>query len=143
MKKVNWGILSTAKIGREKVIPAMQRGQFSHISAIASRSLDKAQQVALDLGIAKAYGTYEELFTDPDIEGHLQPAAQRPARGHHTGGGARRQTCAVRKTVLDERRRGRAVARSSRQGPHHGGLHGAFPPAMAARPRIGAQWRFG
>jgi predicted dehydrogenase len=73
MKKVNWGILSTAKIGREKVIPAMQRGQFSHISAIASRSLDKAQQVARDLGIAKAYGTYEELFADPDIEAIYNP----------------------------------------------------------------------
>jgi predicted dehydrogenase len=73
MKKVNWGILSTAKIGREKVIPAMQRGHFSHISAIASRSLDKACQVAHDLGIAKAYGSYEELFADPDIEAIYNP----------------------------------------------------------------------
>lgn len=73
MKKVNWGILSTAKIGREKVIPAMQRGQFSHVCVLASRSLDKAQQVARDLGIAKAYGSYEELFADPDIEAIYNP----------------------------------------------------------------------
>ena len=44
MKKVNWGILSTAKIGREKVIPAMQKGQWSHVGAIASRSLAQAQK---------------------------------------------------------------------------------------------------
>ncbi|MDO8249958.1 MAG: Gfo/Idh/MocA family oxidoreductase [Rhodoferax sp.] len=73
MKKVNWGVLSTAKIGREKVIPAMQQGQWSHISAIASRSLAQARTVAADMGIAKAYGSYEELFADPDIEAIYNP----------------------------------------------------------------------
>lgn len=73
MKKVNWGILSTAKIGREKVIPAMQKGQWSHIAAIASRSLDTAHKVAADMGIAKAYGSYEELLTDPEIEAIYNP----------------------------------------------------------------------
>jgi predicted dehydrogenase len=53
-KKVNWGILSTAKIGREKVIPAMQKGQFCHISAVASRSLEQTRQFADVAGIAKA-----------------------------------------------------------------------------------------
>jgi len=73
MKKVNWGILSTAKIGREKVIPAMQQGQWSHVAAIASRSLASAQQVATDLGIAKAYGSYEALLAAPDIEAIYNP----------------------------------------------------------------------
>jgi len=73
MNKVNWGILSTAKIGREKVIPAMQKGQWSHVAAIASRSLAPAQQVAADLGIAKAYGSYEELLSDPEIEAIYNP----------------------------------------------------------------------
>lgn len=73
MKKVNWGILSTAKIGREKVIPAMQLGQFSHVAAIASRALDKAKAVADALGIAKAYGSYEELLADPEIEAIYNP----------------------------------------------------------------------
>ena len=73
MKKVNWGILSTAKIGREKVIPAMQKGQWSHIAAIASRSLASAQQVATDLGLAKAYGSYDELLADPEIEAIYNP----------------------------------------------------------------------
>ena len=73
MNKVNWGILSTAKIGREKVIPAMQQGQWSHVAAIASRSLGSAQQVAADLGIAKAYGSYEALLADPEIEAIYNP----------------------------------------------------------------------
>ena len=73
MKKVNWGILSTAKIGREKVIPAMQLGQFSQVSAIASRALDKARAVADAFGLAKAYGSYEELFADPEIEAIYNP----------------------------------------------------------------------
>src|SRR5882762_5854921 len=66
--KVRWGILSTAKIGLTKVIPAMQRGDWSDIVAIASRDSGKARQVAADLGIPKAYGSYEELLADPDIE---------------------------------------------------------------------------
>ncbi len=70
---VRWGILSTAKIGREKVIPAMQSGKLSRIEAIASRDLERAKQVADDLGIPKAYGSYEELIADPDIEAIYNP----------------------------------------------------------------------
>ena len=73
MKKVNWGILSTARIGREKVIPALQQGQFCHVGAVASRSLDKARQFADSLGIAKAYGSYEDLLADPEIEAIYNP----------------------------------------------------------------------
>jgi predicted dehydrogenase len=73
MKKVNWGILSTAKIGREKVIPALQKGQWCQVSAIASRSLAQARTVAEDLGIPKAYGSYEELLADPEIEAIYNP----------------------------------------------------------------------
>ena len=73
MNKVNWGILSTAKIGREKVIPAMQQGQFCHVGAVASRSLEKARAFADTLGIAKAYGSYEELFADPEVEAIYNP----------------------------------------------------------------------
>jgi len=68
MKKVTWGILSTANIGMEKVTPAMQQGEFCDIRAIASRSLASARAAADKLGIAKAYGSYEDLFADPEIE---------------------------------------------------------------------------
>ena len=73
MKKVKWGVLSTANIGMEKVIPAMQLGQYCDMAAIASRSLASAQAAADKLGIAKAYGSYEELIADPDIEAIYNP----------------------------------------------------------------------
>ena len=65
---VSWGVLSTAKIAREKVIPAMQRGTLSRIDAIASRDAAKAAETAASLGIPKSYGSYEELLADPDIQ---------------------------------------------------------------------------
>jgi predicted dehydrogenase len=72
-RKIRWGILSTAAIGIEKVIPAMQRGKWSEISAIASRDIDKARQVAQRLGITRAYGSYEELLADDEIEAIYNP----------------------------------------------------------------------
>ncbi len=68
MKKLRWGILSTAKIGIEKVIPAMQSGEYCDIVAIASRSLEKAQAAAARLGIPQALGSYEELLANNDID---------------------------------------------------------------------------
>src|SRR5215216_8128847 len=73
MNKVRWGVLSTANIGMEKVLPAMQRGEHCTISAIASRSLEKAQVAAARLGIPKAYGSYEELLADPDVDAIYNP----------------------------------------------------------------------
>src|SRR4030088_131136 len=72
-KKVEWGVLGVANIATKKVIPAMQRGEWSEVTAIASRDLDKARQAAKELGIPKAYGSYEELLADPDIEAIYNP----------------------------------------------------------------------
>jgi predicted dehydrogenase len=66
--KLRWGVLSTASIGCTKVIPAMQRGQYTSVVAIASRDLAKAQKAAAALGIPTAYGSYEELLADPNID---------------------------------------------------------------------------
>jgi len=68
MRKVRWGVLSTAKIGIKAVIPAMQLGQYCDVVAIASRKLERAQAAARQLGIPKAYGSYEELLADPDTD---------------------------------------------------------------------------
>ncbi len=68
MDKVRWGVLSTAKIGREKVIPGMQAGEYSDIVAIASRDLERADAAAKSLNIPKVYGSYEKLLTDPEID---------------------------------------------------------------------------
>jgi len=73
MTKIRWGVLSTANIGVAKVLPAMQRGEFCEVTAIASRELAKAQATAKQLGIPKAYGSYEELLADPDIDAIYNP----------------------------------------------------------------------
>ncbi|MBD3748679.1 MAG: Gfo/Idh/MocA family oxidoreductase [Sphingobacteriales bacterium] len=72
-RKVRWGILSTAKIGREKVIPALQKAKNCEVIAIASRNLDQAQKTAELLNIPKAYASYEALLADSDIEAIYNP----------------------------------------------------------------------
>ncbi|MFL5667450.1 MAG: Gfo/Idh/MocA family protein, partial [Ktedonobacteraceae bacterium] len=73
MKKVRWGVLSTADIATEKVLPAMQQGAYCEIAAIASRTPEKAQAAAKRLGIPRAYGSYEELLADPTIDAIYNP----------------------------------------------------------------------
>jgi predicted dehydrogenase len=73
MRKLRWGVLSTANIGIKKVIPAMQLGQYTSVEAIASRDFVKAKNAAAKLGIAKAYGSYEELLADPEIDAIYNP----------------------------------------------------------------------
>jgi len=68
MKKVKWGIMSTADIGAVKVIPAMQKGTLCDIQALASRSLEKAEALAAELKIPRTFGSYEELLTSKDID---------------------------------------------------------------------------
>ena len=70
---VRWGVLGAAQIALQKVIPAMQQGSAATILAIASRDLRKAKEAAAQLGIPRAYGSYEELLADPDIEAFYNP----------------------------------------------------------------------
>lgn len=71
--KIRWGVLGVANIAIKKVIPAMQKGAYSKITAIASRDLARARRAAADLGIEKAYGSYEELLADPGIDAIYNP----------------------------------------------------------------------
>ena len=66
--KVRWGILSTADIGMKKVTPAIMRSAHSEVVGIASRDLGRAEAAARELGIARAYGSYEEMLADPGID---------------------------------------------------------------------------
>ena len=68
MDKIRWGVLSTAKIAREKVIPATQQSQLGSVVAIASRDLALAKDVATKLNIGRAYGSYDELLSDPNVD---------------------------------------------------------------------------
>src|ERR1700693_4148806 len=72
-EKVKWGVLGVASIATKKVIPGMQKGEWCEIAAIASRDLKKAKEAARKLGIPKAYGSYEELLADTEIEAIYNP----------------------------------------------------------------------
>lgn len=92
VEPVKWGVLSTANIGLNKVIPAMAGASISQVTAIASRSLETAARAADRLGIDKVHGSYRDLLEDPDIEAvyiplpnhlHLEWAKAAAATGKH------------------------------------------------------------
>jgi len=71
--RVRWGALGVASIAVRRVIPGMQKGEWSEVTAIASRDLRKAEEAARSLGIGKAYGSYEALLADPEIDAVYNP----------------------------------------------------------------------
>ncbi|MBF9195368.1 Gfo/Idh/MocA family protein [Microvirga terrestris] len=73
MQPVRWGILSTAKIGWTKVVPGMMKSPLCQVVAVASRNEEAASAMAAELGIERAYGSYEALLTDSDIEAIYNP----------------------------------------------------------------------
>ncbi|MCB1833607.1 MAG: Gfo/Idh/MocA family oxidoreductase [Geminicoccaceae bacterium] len=73
MRKLRFGILGSAKIGREKVIPPMMKGERTEVTAIASRDGARAREVADRLGIEKAYGSYEDLLADGEVDAIYNP----------------------------------------------------------------------
>ncbi len=68
LEPISWGVLSTADIGLSKVLPAMKESELSRVDAIASRSKEKADEAAGQLGIPTTFGSYEDLLADPSIE---------------------------------------------------------------------------
>ncbi len=72
-RKVRWGVISTADIGMKKVTPGIMKSPHSVVTAIASRDLARARSAADQLGVAKAYGTYEEMLADPEIDAVYNP----------------------------------------------------------------------
>ncbi|HVW58063.1 MAG TPA: Gfo/Idh/MocA family oxidoreductase [Rhizobiaceae bacterium] len=68
-----WGVLSTAKIGRDHVIPALQDAGNGVVTAIASRDAEKAKALAERFGIPHAFGSYEELLASDEVDGVYIP----------------------------------------------------------------------
>jgi len=90
--KVKWGILGAASVARRRVVPAMLQSEFAEVAAVASRSLAKSQEFARQFGIPKAYGSYDELIADPEIEViynplpnhlHVEWSVRAASRGKH------------------------------------------------------------
>jgi predicted dehydrogenase len=73
MKKIRWGILSTANIGVQKVIPAIQQSANGEVVALASRNEEKARLLAEQLGIPRTHASYEALLEDPFIDAIYNP----------------------------------------------------------------------
>ena len=73
MDKIRWGVLGTASIAIEKVIPAMQRGARCEVVAVASRSEDLAKIYATQFGLRRAYGSYEALLADGEVDAIYNP----------------------------------------------------------------------
>ena len=73
MSKLRWGVLSTSKFAQTKIIPAVTHCQHAEFTAIASRNLESAKDAATKHGIAKAYGSYEELLSDPELDAIYNP----------------------------------------------------------------------
>jgi predicted dehydrogenase len=71
--KIRWGVLGVAGIATKKAIPAMQKCTLGVVAGIASRDRAKAEQAARALGIPKAYGSYEDLLADPEIDAVYNP----------------------------------------------------------------------
>lgn len=68
MDKISWGVLGTADIARSRVIPAMQKGRTTFVQAIASRDIKKARDVARNMNIPLAFGSYDDLLASPNID---------------------------------------------------------------------------
>src|SRR5262249_28233785 len=69
---LRWGILGVAKIN-DRLLPAFSRATGARLTAIASRSLERAQAAAQAAGIPRALGSYEALLDDPEIDAVYNP----------------------------------------------------------------------
>ena len=134
LEPVRWGVLGASRFALTVSLPGMKQGALTDVRALASRDLAKARAAAEALGIPRAYGSYEELLADPEIEGDLQPATEPPARGVDRARRERRQARAVRKADRARRagRPRRLLSRSS-----------ARPEADRRRPSWSAAIRSG
>lgn len=72
-RRVRWGILSTARIGVRRLIPALRRSQTGTAVAIASRDGARAREMAAKFDIPRAHGSYETLLADPDVDAVYNP----------------------------------------------------------------------
>lgn len=68
MRKIKWAVMGTAGIAKSQTIPGMKLAENCELYAVAGRSLEKAEQFRAEFGFEKAYGSYEELLADPQVE---------------------------------------------------------------------------
>ena len=133
--KLRWGVLGVARIATKKVIPAMQRGRWTEVDAIASRDAARARDAAAELGIAQGLWLVRGVARRSRNRRRLHSAAQPHARRVDDARGGGGQTRAVREADrVDRGGRGtidRGTRSHGRADP--GSVHGADAPAVAGR----------
>ena len=141
MEPVRFGVIGTAKIAMQKVIPAMQRSAHCRIVAIASRDLTRARAAARGARHSAGVRLLRRAAARSRDRGGVQSSAQPSARAALDRGGGGRQARAVREADRAHRRGGRAAGRGARpcRRADPGGGHGAQPSAVAAGARAGAR----
>ncbi|WP_437774211.1 Gfo/Idh/MocA family protein [Sorangium sp. So ce1097] len=70
---VRWGVLGASNFALKVSLPGMKRGPLTQLAALASRDIGKARAAAQSLGIPRAYGSYDELLDDPEIDAVYNP----------------------------------------------------------------------
>src|SRR5947207_1074784 len=70
---LRWGILGAARIAMTHVVPAIQNAGRGRVHAIASRDLERARSAARQFDVPRAYGSYEDLLADPDVDVAYNP----------------------------------------------------------------------
>src|ERR1700688_4627910 len=68
MDRVRWGILGTSRYAHDWIVPGLMKGANLDVVAVGSRDVRRAQMFAKDLGIPRAYGSYEALLDDREVE---------------------------------------------------------------------------
>ena len=136
--RVRWGVLSTANIATEKVIPGLRRSPNAARCWRSRRaSAARRQAVAARLGIPRAYGSYEALLADPDIDAVYIPLPNHLHAEWTIAAAAGRQARPVREAAGDDRGRGAADGRRlpGRGRAADGGVHVPPAPVVGRGPR--------
>ena len=139
VKSVAWGVLSSARIGLQRALPGMKKSPWCDLRALASRNEATARTAADTLGIPMAYGSYEALLADPQIEAIYNPLPNHLHVPLTLQGGGGRQARAVREADRDDGARGGAASKRRRQRADRRGVHGPLPSAVAPRARARAR----
>ena len=96
--RLRFGVLGVSHFALQRMIPAMQAAPATEVVAIASRDGAKAQEAAHALGIPRAYGSYEELLADPDVDAVYNPLSTRQRRGDCSRRETRTESSSARRT---------------------------------------------
>lgn len=143
MEPVRWGVLGTSKFAGEWIVPGMMKSPDVRVVAVGSRTRAKADSFAKALGIPMAYGSYDDLLNDPNVEAIYNPLPNHLHVPMTICGNASGQTCAVRKADCADRCRGGIAQDCSEGAACRRSVYGSTPSPMARSTKIDSRGKFG